>query len=155
MYASIAKFLLSTNFSRLNGKAREVVIAALLSFIFYQNFSDKRWLVWVDTIPYLKAELSEQVMKNNISARENNTLIDIIDVRNTEIRQWQTLTREIEEESDDLQDALLDINRTTALRIRDVEQQIIEGECTGAFEFLRKSVPELQFSEQLRLGDDK
>ena len=127
---------------------KELLIIVLMIVIGYQNLSDSRWVLWADTIPYLKAELATKKYEVDIIMQANQQLQTAIEERNFEIEQWGKVTNQLQQNKTILEKELANEQKITKERVKIVERQIIPKECSGAMDFLYESGNELRFNER-------
>jgi len=132
---------------------KEWLIVLLLAVVVYQNVSDTRWVLWADTIPHLKSQLTIAEVELDLIEQANETLTEAIEERNKEIERWTNVTDELQQNTTDLQQQIANINISNKDNVRIVERQIIPQECTGAMNFLYDSVPELNYNDELELEE--
>ena len=152
MYTTIMKLFGSKVIA---GKWREIVIGGLLLVVAYQNISDTRWVLWADTIPHLKEQLSLKSYELELIEDANKTLTESIADRNQEIARFSEVSQQLRENTAVLQEEIANINSTASTNVRIVERQVIPQECTGAMNFLFDSIPELNYSDELLLDEDQ
>jgi len=151
MYTAILKLFTSGGVKAIGKKWHWFVIAGLSLIITYQNVSDTRWVLWADTIPYLRNELATRSFELDLVEQSNAQLTQDIENRNAEIDRWRAVTNQLEESTALLQEEISEISVESNERIRIVEREVIPQECTGAMHFLYDSVPELQYDDILQL----
>ena len=154
MYSTIAKFFATQGVNTITAQWKLIAIGVLLFVVVYQNISDSRWAFWVDTIPYLRSELTTVSYELDLALQENEQLTEVIEERNAEIIRWGEITQQLEQSTALLQDEISGIGIKSNERIRVVERQVIPQECTGAMHFLYDSIPELQYDDILQLGGE-
>lgn len=158
MFAMITKvlpFLAGGGSAAVIGKRwKEILIAVLLVVVGYQNLSGARWVLWADTIPYLRAELAKESVKLDIAEQANKTLVADIKQRNAEIERWSNVTDQLEQNRTELQAEISKIEIKANSRIRTVTTQVIPQECSGAMNYLFDSIPELEYNKLLKDAKD-
>jgi len=128
---------------------REIGLAVLLAIVVYQNTADTRWVLWADTIPYLRVKLAEQSVELDLTIQANQNLTLAIEERNKEIQRWADVSSQLEQNTAILQDKIDDIEIKANSRVRTVIQEVTPESCTAAFEYLRDSIPELNYDDLL------
>ena len=151
MFGLIAKIVGGGGIKAIGTNWKLILIGAMALVIGYQNISDTRWVLWADTIPFLKAELAIIEYENDIIKQRNAHLTDVIEERNAEIERWSNVTKQLEQNTALLQDEIAGISLKAKDRISIVEKQIIPQECSGAMHYLFDSIPELQYDDILQL----
>ena len=76
-----------------------IIVAAMIGFIAYQNFSSTRFVFFVNTIPYLEHQITSQqkqisTLKSDlvIAAAANARLAQAIKNNNNTVQQWMNIS---------------------------------------------------------------
>lgn len=128
-----------------NWKVNFVVLMAAI--ILYQNFSNTRWFIWADTIPYLQERVTELELSLDIAEQGNKALTAAIEDRNAEIVSLGLVTKQLEIQRQGLQADINELAQAGNAKVTVVEKEIIDQSCTGAMEYMFDSIPELNYTQ--------
>lgn len=121
------------------------VIALLLAIVFYQNTFDHRVFFWADTIPYLKTLVDEQQEQIELVANANEMLSNAIERNNERVEEFRTLSAELEQNNLALQTENEALRGRTMTQVTRILQSSTPASCEAAIDFLRNSIPTLQY----------
>lgn len=124
---------------------REFIIVILGLFIFYQNKSNVRWLLLIDTIPFYQHQLKEikQTLQQTIDG--NKQLSNAIDENNEKLQQLQQISNKLQQHNDKLTQQIDKQKQNTQYTVDQILEQQIEPTCDAAFDFLKNEINELQY----------
>jgi len=122
---------------------REILILVLIGFIWYQNTSDTRYLLFVDTIPNLEKQLV--IANNNVETckKGNENLSQTIEDRNDEVLQWKKVSDELEEQNKALSKELKNMRKSTNTQVKHILEDKAPKSCEGAMNYLRSGRQDL------------
>ena len=124
---------------------KEILVVGMLATIIYQNTFETRYVLWVNTIPFLELKVVELEKAVDIVEAANHKLSATIDKRNDQIAEWKK-TSEVLEKKHAAQAIQLKLLRE--MTNNDVAQ-ILDGPtpqtCEASIDYLRDGIPELNY----------
>jgi septal ring factor EnvC (AmiA/AmiB activator) len=123
---------------------KEIVIALMIGTIAYQNFSHTRYVLWADTIPYLKDQVAQdqvQIKKLNddldVAAKANATLATTIQNQNSTVDQWKQVSDQLQKKNAALQGQLNTMRTNNNKKVQDILTSKVPANCEDSIQFLR------------------
>ncbi len=125
------------------------LIAFLIAGAWYQNTQERRWVFFVDTIPYYKVQYEEALRALDIAVEANETLTRAIETTNKQVEEWKEVSVRLEKDNAALSGELKGLRQTTLDQVESILAGPTPVGCDAAIEFLRDSIPELQFNNEV------
>ena len=119
----------------------------MAAIILYQNFSNTRWFIWADTIPYLQERVVGLELSLSIAEQGNKALVAAIEDRNAEIVSLGLITKQLEIQRMGLQADINVLAEKGNAKVTVVEKEIIDQSCAGAMEYLFDSIDQLHYNQ--------
>ena len=138
---------LSPVFAFIGQHWRGFLIAGLLAFIWYQNYSSVRWLVWINTIPSMQQNINKDnntikilhTQLNQVIAT-NEKLTLTIDAYNTTIQKWADISKQLEKENVQLQIQLKNQQIQNNIKIQNILNAPTPTTCKASINYLRTQI---------------
>lgn len=131
---------------------KEILIILLLGAIWYQNTFEKRFVFFIDTIPYLEKQLAEskkdlkQSQNDLLTCKNgNDKLAASIEERNKEILNWKAASDKIEGERRLIKSQIDYIRTKAAQQVQDILNSEAPKSCKDAMQYLRNGRKELSW----------
>jgi len=124
---------------------RECLVAGLAFTVWYQNFSDTRFMFGAETIPSLEKRLAGAVDAVDICKAGNDTLAAAIDERNAEVEKWKTISKELEGDIANLQTTIAGMRTETNTEVDIILKDDTPKTCEAAIDYLRDGRKDLQW----------
>lgn len=128
------------------------VIAAMIGTLAYQNFSTKRFVFFLETIPHEQLVINQQksdiaALHNalNIVVSSNQKLTTSIGALNTTVGDWEAKTTELQKQNDALQGKLNQMRTDTNKKISDILNTVTPTTCEASIDFLRTEKKDLSW----------
>lgn len=132
---------------------KAVVIGTMIGLLAYQNFSSTRFLLWMPTIPHLKAEVVQRDAKIktlqgelDTSIKANEKLTTTIIAQNDVIGEWKTISEGLQKKSDEILGELTSMRKES----NTATQKILNGQtpktCEDSIDYLRNMRSQLTWS---------
>jgi hypothetical protein len=131
--------------SKLLDHWQTIVIAVLLSIVFYQNTFDTRVFFWADTIPYLRNLTEEQRDQIDFVANANEMLSNVIERNNERVEEFRVLSVEADQKRIAAEAENEVLRNRTMTQVTKILQAPTPQSCEAAIDFLRNSIPTLQY----------
>ena len=128
---------------------KELSVLLLIVAVLYQNLSVKRWIMWVDTIPYYRQELiiKQELLDQAVAA--NNVLSTAIETTNKQLAEWKEVSDQLEANNAELSTELQGLRQETQVQVETVLAGPTPEGSDEAISFLRDSIPEIQFNNKV------
>lgn len=126
---------------------REVALASIIGLVVYQNFFEFEFLKWfgVRTVPGLEQDLHDQQQKLDACEASRQDLKDSIEQSNQQVREWQDLAEQRENQLTKLQEDLDDMKEQTDQEIEQILEQERPQTCEGSIDLIRESIKDGEF----------
>ena len=124
---------------------KEIAIVGIIGLAAYQNFSETRFLLWIETIPSLENRL-EQAEANIETCRAGNVALeDSINKRNTEIAQWKEVSEKNAATIAALEGDLASARQATNTTVANVLKDPTPKTCEAAIKYLREGAGDIKW----------
>jgi len=117
---------------------KEIGIVALVGMMAYQNFSETRFLFFMETIPSLERRLDIATDNFDTCKSGNEKLENTIKKRNEEIDKWKVLSGGLQKRNEDLADKIADNQKINKKEVEEILSQPTPKTCSDAIDLLRK-----------------
>ena len=124
---------------------KEIAVVTMLATIFYQNTFEKRYVFFINTIPYLELKLEEYEKAIDKIEAANHTLSAAIDKRNSQIEEWKAKSIELEKKNAVLSGQLELLRQLTDQEVEDILAGPTPQSCDAAIDYLRDAIPDLNY----------
>lgn len=124
---------------------KELLLAAMVSTLLYQNFSETRFVFGAETIPSLEMRLDAATKAVDVCKAGNVKLTEAIDERNAEVVKWKEITSTLQDDIDNLSTELDDMRQTTKKDVATILKDPTPKTCEDAIEYLREGRKDLQW----------
>ncbi len=122
-----------------------ICICLMIGMLGYQNFSAHRFVLWIETIPYLEQQVAKDQVQIKqltadleIAAKANAMLTNTIKQDDATVQQWAQISADLQKKNDALVGQL---NKMRSDNNKKVEQ-ILDGttptSCEASFDYLRQ-----------------
>ncbi len=126
---------------------KELLVVGMLATIIYQNTFEKRYFLWVNTIPFLELKVVELEKAVDIVEKANKLLGDTIDKRNDQIEEWKEKSIELEKKNAALSGQLELLRELTNNEVEEILAGPTPQSCEAAIDYLRDAIPDLNFKQ--------
>jgi hypothetical protein len=127
-----------------------IVICMMIGTIGYQNFSDHRFVLWIETIPYLENKVAAdqvQIKKLTsdleIAAKANAMLTGTIQQDNSTVEQWKAVSDQLQKKNDALIGQLSTIRANNNKKVQTILDGTTPTTCEASIDYLRNIGPSL------------
>jgi len=124
---------------------KELLVVGMLATIIYQNTFEKRYFLFVNTIPYLELVIEEYEVAVDKMEKANKLLGDTIDKRNDQIAEWKAKSIELEKKNAILAGKLELLRELTNAEDEDILAGPTPQSCEAAIDYLRDAIPDMNF----------
>ncbi len=124
---------------------REILIVILGATIWYQNYSDVRFIFGTQTIPALELELSESQNNLWVCGNGNAKLSAAIDKNNDRVAQYEQLTKDLEASIAVLGNELTQEREKTDDEVDIILKDPTPKTCEKAIDYLRDGTKDLKW----------
>ena len=132
-------------FVKENWKA--MAIAGMIGMLVYQNTFEKRYVFFIDTIPYWEKEANLNKEALDKAVKANELLSSTIEARNTEINKWKDVSDKLAADNAKLKGVIGAMRTKTDKDVNDILAGPTPGSCEAAMEYLRQGIGDLKWSE--------
>lgn len=126
---------------------KELLIAAMVSTLLYQNFSETRFVFGAETIPSLEMRLEAAKKAVDVCKAGNEKLVEAIDERNSEVQKWKEITNTLQNDIDNLSTELDNMRTTTKKDVAVILNNPTPKTCEAAIDYLRDGRKDLQWEK--------
>jgi len=124
---------------------REAIVLSMAFFIWYQNFSETRFVFAINTVPYLEQQLANVNSQLETCKTGNKNLADSIDQRNEEVLKWKDISDKLEAENKLLIGQIGAIHKQTIDQVRDILSGKTPKTCAESINYLREGAGEFKW----------
>ncbi len=124
---------------------KPIIIVGMGFVIWYQNFNETRFLFGAETMPSLEKQLSAALVAVDVCKDGNDTLSKAIDDRNTEVQKWKTISKDLEDNINILQNDLNASRKVTDTQVKTILAGKTPKSCKEAIDYLRNGRKDLQW----------
>ena len=124
---------------------KEMIVIGMAGMLVYQNFSETRFLLWIETIPSLEKRLETREAAFLACKDGNDKLSEAIDKRNTQIEEWRKLTEKHERDIAILQADLAAARANTNKEVDDILNDPTPQSCEEAIKYLRDGTEDVKW----------
>lgn len=124
---------------------REAIVLSMTFFIWYQNFSETRFVFAINTIPYMEKQLAETNSQLDTCKDGNKTLAASIDQRNAEVLKWKEVSDKLEKDNELLIAQIGTLHKQTIDRVRDILAGKTPKTCAESINYLRDELGEFKW----------
>lgn len=129
-----------------------LLVALMLGTIAYQNFSSRRFVFFIETIPYLESRVATdeaQIKKLQAdvveAATANATLTRTIQDDNATVKQWMTISDSLQKQTDALVGTLKQMNAENNKTVTSILNSKTPQTCEESIQFLRDEQENLKW----------
>lgn len=124
---------------------KEMIVVGMALMLWYQNFSETRFLLWIETIPSLEARLETREAAFKQCKEGNDKLSAAIDERNRQIEAWRDITEQHEKDIKELEKQLAEERERANARVKDILDDPTPQTCEEAIQYLRDGVEDIKW----------
>lgn len=122
---------------------KEILIVSMGFILWYQNYSETRFLFGTETIPSLEKRLNKAIGEIKECADANENLQNTIDETNKKVEEWKSISSKLEGNVKKLEKELYDIRNTTNDEINSILNDKTPETCKDAMDYLRDARKDL------------
>ena len=124
---------------------KQCFIIGLIVAVLYQNFSPTRYLLWIDTIPYLRNQVTELETQNDEMQKANELLVVRIRKTNETILDWKKKSDALQAKLNKLNDTIEEHQEEVAIDVAEILAAPAPQTCEGSINYLIDAVEDLQW----------
>ena len=124
---------------------KELLVVGMAGMLLYQNFSDTRYLFWIETIPSLEARLEIAEDNYEVTKKGNERLAKAIEERNTQIDNWKKVSDKNAAEVERLQFELDNLKITSDKKVADILNDPTPKNNKEAIQYLRDGIEDVKW----------
>lgn len=122
-----------------------IFIGGLIGIVAYQNFSQVRYFLWADTIPYLRNQIVELEAQNDEILKANELLVVRIQKTNQTIMSWKRKSDALQAKLDKLNTSIVEHQEDVAEDVAEILQGPTPPDCKASIEYLIDATGDLQW----------
>ena len=124
---------------------KQTIIIGLIVTVLYQNFSPTRYLLWVDTIPYLRNQVTELEEQNAEMLAANELMVLRINKTNQTIISWKKKTDILQQRLEILGASIITHQDEVAIDVAEILAEPAPQTCEASIGYLLDAVGDLEW----------
>ena len=124
---------------------KQCFIIGLVVAVLYQNFSPTRYLLWIDTIPYLRNQVTELETQNDEMQKANELLVVRIRKTNETILDWKKKSDVLQAKLNKLNDSIIEHQEEVAIDVAEILAEPAPVTCEESINYLLDATEDLKW----------